>query len=76
MIDKVVAETSFGSMKKDDTANLSIVDKYANPDSGAFMRKGEVGDWRNHLTPEQSAEIDQLCKEKFKDTGLVFNFGE
>ena len=79
VIDKVVAETSFDSMKKDETANFSFVDKYltaTNPDSGAFMRKGEVGDWRNHLTPEQSAEIDQLCEEKLKDTGLMFDFGE
>ncbi|XP_064393465.1 LOW QUALITY PROTEIN: amine sulfotransferase-like [Halichondria panicea] len=78
VIDKVVAETSFDSMKKDETANFSFVDKYltaTNPDSGAFMRKGEVGDWKNHLTPEQSAEIDQLCEEKLTDAGLVFDFG-
>ncbi len=76
VIDKVVAETSFKSMSKDDTANYSMIDKFANPGATPFMRKGEVGDWRNHLSPEQSAEIDQLCQEKLKDTGLVFDFGE
>ena len=76
VIDKVVAQTSFDSMKKDDTANYSAIGFWFNPGSTAFMRKGEVGDWRNHLTPEQSAEIDQLCEEKLKDTGLVFDFGD
>ncbi len=76
VIDKVVAETSFDSMKKDETANYSALNFIAKPGSTAFMRKGEVGDWRNHLTPEQSAEIDQLCQEKLKDTGLLFDFGE
>ncbi len=76
VIDKVVAETSFDSMKKDETANYSASNFVAKPGSTAFMRKGEVGDWRNHLTPEQSAEIDQLCQEKLKDTGLLFDFGE
>ncbi len=76
VIDKVVAETCFDSMKKDETANYSAIDFLVKPGSTTFMRKGEVGDWRNHLKPEQSAEIDQLCEEKLKDTGLVFDFGE
>ncbi len=76
VIDKVVAETCFDSMKKDDLANYSFSDKMAKPGLGDFMRKGEVGDWRNHLTTEQSAEIDQLYQEKLNDTGLVFDFGE
>ncbi len=76
VIDKVVAETSFDSMKKDKTANYSALEYLFRPGSTAFMRKGEAGDWRNHLTPEQSAEIDQLCQEKLKDTGLLFDFGE
>ncbi len=76
VIDKVVAETSFDSMKKDETANYSVMDRLFNSGLTAFMRKGEVGDWRNHLTPEQSVEIDQLCQERLKDTGLVFDFGD
>ncbi len=35
MIDKVVAETSFDSIKKDDTANFSFSNKIANPGAGA-----------------------------------------
>ncbi len=73
VIDKVVADTSFNSMSKDDTANKSQL--IANPNATPFMRKGEVGDWRNYLTAEQSAEIDQLCQEKLRGTGLMFDFG-
>ncbi len=74
VIDKVIVDTSFNSMSKDDTANNSY--RISNPGATPFLRKGEVGDWRNYLTAEQSAEIDQLCEEKLKDTGLVFDFGE
>ncbi len=74
VIDKVTAETSFNVMSKDNTANYSTSSSIVYPGSTPFMRKGEVGDWRNHLTAEQSAEIDQLCEEKLKDTGLVFDF--
>ena len=76
VIDKVVAETSFDAMKKDKTANYSYTDSFATPGATPFMRKGVVGDWKNYFTPEQSAEIDKICAERLKGTGLVFDFGE
>lgn len=29
-----------------------------------MMRRGMVGDWRNHLSPEQSRVIDNLLEER------------
>lgn len=33
-------------------------------------RAGEVGDWKNHFTAEQSKEMDQFFQEKLADTKL------
>jgi len=35
-----------------------------------FIRKGVVGDWRNHLTEKQSKEIDQKLIEVGSKSGL------
>ena len=40
------------------------------PEDLPFIRKGVVGDWKNHLTNEQSQEIDRLLKEKAGANGL------
>ncbi|XP_050233179.1 flavonol sulfotransferase-like [Mercurialis annua] len=37
-----------------------------------FFRKGEAGDWKNHLTPEMAARIDQITEEKLHGSGLTF----
>ncbi|XP_062183668.1 cytosolic sulfotransferase 16-like [Phragmites australis] len=36
----------------------------------AFFRRGVVGDWANHLSPETAARIDTITEAKFKDSGL------
>ena len=50
--------TSFDKMKNDTTVNYSWIRK------DKFLRKGIVGDWKNFLTAEQSAEIDSVCAER------------
>ena len=52
---KIADQTTFDSMQKDDTVVYS---------------QGNCWDWKNFLTPEQSAEIDSLCSEKLKVTGF------
>ncbi|KAL0664128.1 hypothetical protein Bca4012_100965 [Brassica carinata] len=37
-----------------------------------FFRKGEVGDFKNHLTPEMENKIDMTIEEKYKGSGLKF----
>ncbi|KAK6145452.1 hypothetical protein DH2020_022272 [Rehmannia glutinosa] len=36
----------------------------------SFFRKGEVGDWKNYLTPEMEEQINQICRIKFEPFGL------
>ncbi|XP_051121821.1 cytosolic sulfotransferase 12-like [Andrographis paniculata] len=38
--------------------------------NSSFFRKGEVGDWRNYLTPEMAEKIDQMSRHKLEATGL------
>ena len=59
-ITKIAELTTFDAMKKDDTANLSQAKRFHDENGGnKFMRKGVVGDWKNYLSAEQSAEIDK-----------------
>ena len=55
------------NVNKDDTRN------WERPISSSdFFRKGQVGDWENHLTPKMAEILDQITKEKFHGTGLSF----
>ncbi|RZC75787.1 hypothetical protein C5167_000184 [Papaver somniferum] len=38
----------------------------------AYFRKGEIGDWENHLTPQMVKRLDSLMEEKLQGSGLVF----
>ncbi|CAN1161582.1 Cytosolic sulfotransferase 5 [Linum perenne] len=38
-----------------------------------FFRRSEVGDWRNHLTPEVAKCIDDITRVKFQCCGLYVN---
>ncbi|CAF2143228.1 BnaA02g27270D [Brassica napus] len=41
-------------------------------DSNVFFRKGEVGDWKNHLTPQMAKKIDDIVECKLQGSGLIF----
>ncbi|KAF4367309.1 hypothetical protein F8388_025727 [Cannabis sativa] len=37
-----------------------------------FFRKGQIGDWINHLTPSMAERVNQIVAEKLSDSGLSF----
>ena len=74
VIAKIADLTSFENMKDDNTANYSWNKIHHKENAAPFMRKGSVGDWKNFLSAEQSAEIDAICADRLKDTGLNFRF--
>ena len=71
--DKVRNHCLFDTMKNNKMANRDTVWLF-NQKISKFMRKGQVGDWRNYFTFAQSEAFDELYKEKMKDSGLDFRF--
>ncbi|XP_045911509.1 cytosolic sulfotransferase 3-like [Micropterus dolomieu] len=68
---RITDRVQFDNMKKDDMTNystLSVMDFKISP----FMRKGKVGDWKNHFTVAQSEQFDEDYKKKMKDPTLQF----
>ncbi|WOK98888.1 flavonol 4'-sulfotransferase-like [Canna indica] len=37
-----------------------------------FFRRGVVGDWKNHLTPEMVDQLEKITEQKFQGSGLSF----
>ena len=50
-------------MKTNPAANLSWSHEYHKAGSAPFMRKGVIGDWKNHFSAEQSVKIDELVSQ-------------
>ncbi|KAL4633415.1 hypothetical protein ACB092_04G121300 [Castanea dentata] len=42
-------------------------------EKNAFFWKGEIGDWKNHLTPMMAAHLDQIIEQKLRNSGLTLN---
>jgi hypothetical protein len=40
-------------------------------DNSWFFRRGLVGDWEKHLSPETTRRIDAITEDRFRGTGLL-----
>ena len=75
-VSSIVDQTTFDTMKANPATNMSWLEStyVATESSTPFLRKGKVGDWRNHFTDEQSARMDEEIKKTFDGTGLEFEY--
>ncbi|XP_071812061.1 sulfotransferase 1C2-like [Apostichopus japonicus] len=76
-IDDIVMKSSFNAMKKNPKVNpdhLVASFKDAIQENRSFLRKGQVGDWKNYFTVAQNDAFDDLYERKMKGTGLTFDF--
>ena len=74
VVDSITEQTSFERMRRNDAANYSWWAPVVAPNGIPVIRKGVVGDWRNHFTAEQSEKFDTRYAEKMKGSGLELDF--
>ncbi|XP_031696493.1 sulfotransferase 6B1 [Anarrhichthys ocellatus] len=62
-VQQIAEGSTFSAMKKSSTNSHGTL-------GNVIFRKGEVGDWKNHFTPEQSQEMDDAFKKHLAGTRL------
>ncbi|XP_074895888.1 sulfotransferase 2B1-like [Buteo buteo] len=62
---------SFATMRDNAMVNYSLIPaEIMDHSQGCFMRKGVVGDWRDHFSPLQNALFNRLYQEEMGDLEL------
>ncbi|XP_068116067.1 sulfotransferase 2B1-like [Hyperolius riggenbachi] len=72
-VDKVEQHCRFSVMSQNAMVNYTLIPReILNHDQSKFMRKGIVGDWKEHMNHEQSEAFDEIFREKMSDCDLKF----
>lgn len=66
---------NFDKMQRNQAVNLEQIYNHLNPrHSTKFIRKGQIGDWKNHMTKEISERFDEWIDLNSRGTGLEFDY--
>ncbi|KAL7990041.1 hypothetical protein Chor_012707 [Crotalus horridus] len=73
ILKEVIEHTKFETMKANSMANYRTLPAFVmNQALSPFIRKGIVGDWKEHLTVAQNEKINEICSRLLAGSGLVF----
>ena len=70
LVDRLCDHVMFDNMKKNPYVNPSASNEFPSKDKKNFMRKGEVGDWKNYFDNERNQKWKQWIEENTRGTGL------
>ena len=74
-IEALVDHLSFKKMKNNPAVNRDDdISKTFHMSDGNFMRKGEVGDWKNHFNEEMNERMNEAIEKHFTSIGLTFQY--
>ncbi|ELU16720.1 hypothetical protein CAPTEDRAFT_113662, partial [Capitella teleta] len=71
---KIVEWTTFGNMRDEKSTNYGALKDILDIKISPYMRKGTVGDWKNHFNEEESKYIEKQYEEICVPLGLKFRF--
>lgn len=77
-VDSISRFLSFSKMRSNKACNAEILldgkmgKNYFQKMGYHFIRKGEVGDWRNHMSEEMSKRFDEWIEKNTHGTDLTF----
>ena len=70
VVKRITTQCTFDGMSKNAPAYW-LRDTAEGPN---LLRKGIIGDWKNHFTLEQNARFENEFLARFEGTGLQFDF--
>lgn len=75
-VQKICDHVQFDKMQKNPAVNLEPILKLKQIDTEnsktKFIRKGQIGDWRNHMDNAMSDRFDQWTEAALTGSGLKF----
>ncbi|XP_043303985.1 sulfotransferase 1E1-like isoform X3 [Cervus elaphus] len=73
IVDKIIKHTTFQEMKNNPSTNYeTLPDEIMNHKVSPFMRKGIIGDWKNHFTVALNEKFDMHYEQQMKGSTLKF----
>ncbi|KAL7124678.1 hypothetical protein ABFS83_14G064400 [Erythranthe nasuta] len=69
LVEEISRVCSFDNLKNLEVNKSGSFNGRVN--NSSFFRKGEVGDWANHLTPAMAERMEKLIKTKLQGSGLT-----
>jgi hypothetical protein len=68
----IVKLCSMETMKGLEANNIGTSGIFVKFPHQSYFRKGVVGDWVNHMTPEMAGRFDAIVDDKIRGSGLSF----
>ncbi|XP_028104139.1 cytosolic sulfotransferase 15-like [Camellia sinensis] len=69
VIEEISKLCSFNNLREFEVNKSGSLLQFENK---TFFRRGDVGDWVNHLTPEIVQRLNKIMEEKLDNSGLAF----
>lgn len=78
-IDRMLVHLNFEQMQNNTAVNLEAIEviatKMATPTNTIrFIRKGQVGDWKNYMSADLSSRFDEWIERNSKGSDLKFEY--